>query len=152
MKIEKEVDLPGTPDHIWDILLDPEQMQGIVPGMESITVVTPTEYVAQLKVKISFIKARFKLRTVIVEQNPVQFLAAEGEGEDKTVASSLKYRTEMRLDPIEPGKTRLIIDTNVDVFGKIGSLGLAAMKTKVNRLWAEFGENLSAVLLKKANS
>ena len=52
-------------------------MGGCVPGMKSIEVVSDTEYMATMHVKISFISAKFKLRTTIVEQRTPHYLRAK---------------------------------------------------------------------------
>ncbi len=95
-----------------------------------------------MKVKISFISARFKLKTRIVEQQPPKYLRAEGTGEDASVASSLKQVSEMWLTEHDGGLTELRLKVKVDVLGRMGTFGLGVMKTKADRIWDEFGVNL----------
>lgn len=144
MEIEKTLTLAAAPQRVWELLLDPQVMGGCVPGMKSIDVISPTEYVALMQVKISFISAKFKLRTNIVEQRAPDYLRAEGTGEDASVASSLKQQSEMFLTPLPDGGTELRIKVSVDVLGRLGTFGLSVMKTKADRMWEEFGANLRA--------
>lgn len=146
MEIDKTLALQAPPHQVWALLLDPQAMGACVPGMESIEIVSPDEYVALMKVKIAFISARFKLRTRIVERREPHHLIAEGTGEDASVASSLKQRTEMHLDPRADNGTDLRLKVQVDLLGRMGTFGLSAMKTKADRLWDEFGVNLAARL------
>jgi carbon monoxide dehydrogenase subunit G len=147
MEIDKTLVLPAPPERVWALLLDPQAMGGCVPGMESVQVLNDDEYAAVMKVKVSFVSARFKLRTRIVERDAPRYLRAEGTGEDSAVASSLKQVSEMWLDGSTDGSsTTLRLKVQVDVLGRIGSFGLAAMKTKADRLWDEFGVNLAARL------
>lgn len=145
MEIEKTVTLPGTPEQVWALLLDPTVMGACVPGMESIEVVSDVEYVAVMKVKFSFISAKFKLRTRIVEQHPPTFLRSEGTGEDASVASSLKQRSEISLTAADGG-TELAMKVKVEILGRLGTFGLSAVKTKADRLWDEFCANLAVRL------
>jgi carbon monoxide dehydrogenase subunit G len=131
---------------VWALLLDPQVMGGCVPGMQSIEVLSPTEYKAVMHVKIAFISAKFKLKTRIVEQRAPQYLRTEGTGEDASVASSLKQQSEIFLTELADGGTELRIKVKVDVLGRLGSFGLSVMKTKADRLWDEFGQNLLARL------
>ena len=55
MEIEKTLFLDAPPARAWALLLDPNAMGACVPGMESIEVISDSEYVAVMKVKISFI-------------------------------------------------------------------------------------------------
>lgn len=146
MEIEKTLLLDAPPASVWALLLDPNAMGACVPGMESIQVVSEDEYVAVMKVKISFISARFKLKTRIVERDEPRYLRAEGTGEDASVASSLKQTSEMWLQAREGGGTELRMKVKVDVLGRMGTFGLGVMKTKADRMWDEFGVNAAARL------
>ncbi|MFC7411004.1 CoxG family protein [Hydrogenophaga atypica] len=146
MEIEKTLSLDAPPARVWALLLDPNAMGACVPGMESIEVVSDSEYVAVMKVKISFISARFKLKTRIVERDETRYLRAEGTGEDTSVASSLKQVSEMWLAERDGGGTELRMKVKVDVLGRMGTFGLGVMKTKADRLWDEFGVNAAARL------
>lgn len=146
MEIEKTLLLDAPPARVWALLLDPAEMGRCVPGMESVEVLSEDEYLAVMKVKISFISARFKLRTRIVERDAPRYLRAEGTGEDASVASSLKQTSEMWLTEREGGGTELRMKVAVDVLGRIGTFGLGVMKTKADRLWDEFGVNAAARL------
>jgi len=144
MEIEKALLVSAPRERVWALLLDPHVMTGAVPGMQSIDVISATEYKALMKVKVSFVSAKFTLHTRIVEQREPEYLRAEGSGEDKSVASSLKQTSEIFLTSTPEGGTELRIKVNVDVLGRLGSFGLSAMKTKADRMWEEFGKNLVA--------
>jgi carbon monoxide dehydrogenase subunit G len=142
MEIDKTLILPAPPERVWSLLLDPQAMAQCVPGMQSVQVVTPDEYTAEMVTKVSFITARMKLRTRIVERDEPRYLKAEGTGEDSGVASSMKQTTEMYLEPLPDGQSQLRLKVKVDVVGRLATFGLSALKTKADRLWDEFGQNL----------
>ncbi len=144
MELEKTLTVSAPPLQVWDLLLKPQIMAGAVPGMKSIDVISPTEYVAEMHQKISFISAKFKLKTKLVEQKAPEYMRVEGTGEDASVASSLKQTSEVFLTPAANGGTDLRIKVQVDVLGRLGAFGLSVMKTKADRLWEEFGSNLAA--------
>jgi carbon monoxide dehydrogenase subunit G len=143
MEIEKTLTITAPPKRVWALLLDPEVMGGCVPGMQSIEVVSPTEYKALMAVKIAFVSAKFRLRTTILEQRAPSYLRCEGTGDDASVASSLKQHSEMFLSEWPDGGTELRMKVKVDVLGRLGSFGLSVMKTKADRMWEEFGQNLA---------
>lgn len=143
MELEKLITLPAPPDKVWALLLDPEVMGACVPGMQAIEVLGPTEYRAVMQVKMAFISAKFKIRTTVVEQRPPHYLKSEGVGDDASVASSFKQTSEIFLDDDGSGGTRLRLLLEAELIGRLGSFGLSAMKTKADRLWDEFGVNLS---------
>lgn len=143
MEIEKILKIAAPPAQVWELLLDPEVMGACIPGMQSVEVVSPTEYKALIAVKIAFVSAKFRLKTTILEQRAPLYLRCEGTGEDASVASSLRQQSEMFLAEQADGGTELRVKVKVDVLGRLGSFGLSVMKTKADRMWDEFGENLS---------
>jgi carbon monoxide dehydrogenase subunit G len=42
------------------------------------------------------------------------------------------------------GRTELRMKLKIDVFGRLGALGMNVMKTKADRMWEEFGRNLAS--------
>ncbi|MCP3018023.1 CoxG family protein [Cupriavidus basilensis] len=152
MEIEKSLIVGAAPAQVWALLLDPNVMGGCVPGMQSIEVVSDVEYISHIQVKIAFVSARFKIKTTIVEMRAPSYLRSEGTGEDASVASSLKQSSEIFLTGQPDGKTELRMKINVDVLGRLGTFGLSVMKTKADRMWEEFGTNLSARLVAPAEA
>jgi len=146
MEIEKKVTVAATPAQVWTLLLDAHAMAGCVPGMQSVDVISPTEYVGVIKVKISFISATFKLNTKIVEQREPEYMRIEGTGEDASVASSLKQQSEIFVAALPDGNTELRMLVRVDVLGRLGTFGLSVMKTKADRMWDEFCQNFAKQL------
>ena len=146
MDIEKDLLVAAPAQQVWQMLLDPNVMGACVPGMKSIDVISDVEYVSVIHVKIAFISAKFKIKTAVVEQRAPHYLRTEGTGEDASVASSLKQSSEIFLTERDDGQTELRMKIHVDVLGRLGTFGLSVMKTKADRMWEEFAQNLAARL------
>jgi uncharacterized protein len=143
VEIEKYATLNGTPNQLWQLLLNPEVMGKCVPGMKSIEVVSSIEYLAKMEVKISFLTAKFKIKTTISEQDEPHYLHSIGTGEDSSIASSFKQSTRIWLtrrmadaNQVQECDLRMLVD--VTILGRIGSFGLNAMKTKADLMWGDF--------------
>ncbi len=152
MDIEKDLTVAAPAERVWQMLLDPNVMGACVPGMKSIDVISDMEYVSLIHVKIAFISAKFKIKTTIVEQRAPHYLRTEGTGEDASVASSLKQSSEIFLTERDDGQTELRMKIHVDVLGRLGTFGLSVMKTKADRMWEEFAQNLAARLNPEAQA
>jgi len=144
MEFEKTTVIAAPAARVWQMLLDPQLMRDCVPGMESIEVLSDTQYIANLQVKVSFVSARFKVRTTIVEMRPPQYLRSEGVGEDSSLTSSLKQSSEVFLTDRGDSTMELRMRFKIEIFGRLGSFGLDIIKTKADRMWQEFGRNFTA--------
>jgi carbon monoxide dehydrogenase subunit G len=144
VELEKTLTVAAVMPRVWELLLDPKVMAGCVPGMQSVEVISDVEYLAEIRIKMSFITARFKVKTRIADSRPPAYLRIEGTGEDKSVASSMKYGSELFLTDLGGSATELRIKVKADVLGRLGSFGLSVMKTKADRMWDEFGANFAA--------
>jgi len=73
-------DLPR--DKVWQFLLDPEVLKASLPGCEKLEEVGPDEYVATMKIGISFIRGTFTGKVKISDKNePESYkMAVEGSG------------------------------------------------------------------------
>ena len=127
MEIEKSMHCSAPAQAVWALLLDPQTMGACVPGMKSIDVLSPTEYLAEMHVKFSFISAKFKLRTTVIEQRQPNYLRSQGTGEDNSLASTLKQDSEIFLTEQPDGQTELRMKVQVQVLGRLGTFGLSAM-------------------------
>lgn len=144
MEIEKSLVVAAPVERLWATLLDPEAMAACVPGMQAVEVISDKEYVAYVHVKLAFISARFKVRTLVAEMRAPHYLRSESTGEDAAVASSLKSVSELFLTPGDGGQTELRVKVKAGLFGRLGTFGMNVMKTKADLMWDEFGRNLAA--------
>ncbi|TPG59693.1 4-hydroxybenzoyl-CoA reductase [Roseomonas nepalensis] len=144
MELEKTLTVAAPIARVWDLLLDPRVMAGCVPGTGAVEVLSGTEYLAEITVKISFVAARFKVRTRILEARAPGYLRIEGTGEDASVASSMRQESELFLTDLGDGQTELRVRVKAEVLGRLGSFGLGMMATKADRMWDEFGANFAA--------
>ena len=143
MEFEKATTVAAPIGRVWQMLLDPGVMGACVPGMESIDVVSDTEYLVNIYVKVSFVSARFKVRTRIVETQPPRYLRSEGAGEDSSLANSLRQSSEVFLTDQGGEATELRMKLKVEVCGRLGGFGMNIIKTKADRMWEDFGRNLA---------
>ncbi|MBI2178297.1 MAG: 4-hydroxybenzoyl-CoA reductase, partial [Candidatus Tectomicrobia bacterium] len=75
-----------------------------------------------------------------------EYIRTSGEGTDSQIAASLKQKSEVTLEALGGGQTRMQIRSQVDVFGKLGSLGFSVIKNQANKIFADFARNVKAKL------
>ncbi len=67
------------------------------------------------------------------------------EGNDRRVGGGIRARMSLTLAPSEGG-TRLRIETDLTILGRIGEFGQPVIKKKADALLGEFARNLGAAL------
>ena len=68
------------------------------------------------------------------------------EANDRRVGGGVRARLSMTLTP-DDGGTRLTVDTDLTVLGKIGEFGQPIIKKKADALLSEFARNLQTALV-----
>lgn len=134
------------PTELWAFLLDPDRMAACVPGMQSVEVVSNTEYAARLKVRIAFISVNLGAKVVIAQMDAPHFLRADVTGQDAAIGSSISAVAEMHLSSPVEGTTDLRVTARAQVLGRLGTLGLNPMRTKADSMWQQFCTSAEAAL------
>lgn len=143
MRLEYACVVETDKTRLWKFLLDPTKLVDCISGVENVKVINDDEYEADIRIKISFISARFLVKVRIIERREPEYLLCEGSGEDRGIASSMSQKTEILLTEVAGNRTQLEVNSEVDVLGRLGALGLAAMKTKADRMWKEFAASVN---------
>jgi carbon monoxide dehydrogenase subunit G len=146
MEFKQEVTIAAPREKVWAFIWDVEAFAGCVPGVERVKQVDDTHYEVLVVQKVSFLKASFNMKIEVAEQRAPEYIRTTGEGKDSNIAASLKQSNEVRLEAISENETRVNIDSTVDVFGKLGSLGFSVIKNQANKVFKEFAKNVKEKL------
>ena len=120
MKVEGTKEFDAPVELVWDVLMDPERMAKLLPGVESFEVHDADHWSAAVKVPLGMggLKLRFAFEQV--EKRPTEYakLNAKGQG----VGAIVNMQTEFHLAP-EASRTMMRWNADVRVAGPIGSMG-----------------------------
>jgi carbon monoxide dehydrogenase subunit G len=117
-----------------------------VPGVESIQAVDERTYRGTLGVRIGPIRLSFDGTMAIEEQDRTTWRARmRADAADRRLGGGIRARLSLTLTSVEAG-TRLHIDTDLTVLGKIGELGQPLIKKKADALLEELARNLQSSL------
>jgi carbon monoxide dehydrogenase subunit G len=146
MEFHQEVVIAVPREKVWEFIWNVEEFASCVPGVTSVEKVDETHYNVKVEQKVSFLKASFNMRITVEEQRAPEYIRTVGEGKDSKIAASLKQTNEVTLEAISEGETRVKILSNVDVFGKLGSLGFSVIKNQANKVFKDFAKNIKEKL------
>ena len=146
MKFTQECMIPVARERLWDFLMDVPTVGRCVPGVETIEAVDGRAYKGGLKVQVGPIRLSLE-GTITVEEADRDAWRARmrAEANDRRLGGGIRARLSLTLAPVEIG-TRVQIDTDLAVLGKIGEFGQPVIRKKADTLLEEFARNLRSAL------
>jgi carbon monoxide dehydrogenase subunit G len=124
----KEFDAPAQ--LVWDVLMDPERMAKLLPGVEGFEVEDEKNWSAAVKVPLGMGGLKLKMKMSIVDERPIEYakLSSKGQG----VGAIVNMETEFHLKP-DGERTSMDWEADVRVAGPIGSMGQRVFQPIVNQ-------------------
>jgi len=142
----QECVVPAARERLWDLLMDVATVSRCVPGVGNVEATGDNAYRGDLAVKVGPIRLSLQGTITIEEQDRTGWRARmRAEANDRRLGGGIRARLHLTLFPAEAG-TRVRIDTDLAVLGKIGEFGQPVIKSKADSLLAEFARNLGTAL------
>jgi carbon monoxide dehydrogenase subunit G len=147
MKVEGVYSFPGSPEKVWELLLDPESLRSCIPGVESLTETSPDHFDAVMRVGVAAIKGTYKGKVAIVDKQPPTnyTLQVEGSGGPGFVKGTAK----VSIEP-EGEATKVTVDGDGQVGGMLAGVGQRMLPGVAKMLMNQFFECLIGRLSSKA--
>ncbi|MFQ5762322.1 MAG: CoxG family protein [Candidatus Bathyarchaeia archaeon] len=123
LKFETAFNVNVSRQRAWDVLLDAESIYTCIEGCERIEPLGEDKYKAAIKIGISFLKAKFAVDVAIVDKTPPAHAKTVISGKDNTLGSTVEATMLVDLDEISPQETRIQWSAEINLTGKIASLG-----------------------------
>lgn len=152
MKLSDSFTIKATNKEVWDVFMDAEKLGGCVPGCKHIRAVTPTQYEADMEVKVQFMTIKFQATGEL--KNPVEQESFEVEmvGKPFSLAGLFKTNLNIQLNNPKPQMTEVHYDMNLQMTGRLASLGDVLMRGTVKKAAKEFAANVQELFYEKQNS
>jgi len=142
----QECAIPVERERLWDFLMEVPKVARCVPGIESIEAVDASAYKGSLRVQVGPIRLSLQGTMTVEEQDRAAWRARmRAEANDRRVGGGIRARMSLTLAPGEGG-TRLRIETDLAILGRIGEFGQPVIKKKADALLEEFAHNLGSTL------
>jgi uncharacterized protein len=142
----QECEIPVARERLWDLLMDVPTVSRCVPGVGTVEAVGDNAYRGGLEVKVGPIRLSLQGTITVEEQDRSEWRARmRAEASDRRLGGGIRARMHLTLLPGDAG-TRVKIDTDLAVLGKIGEFGQPVIKSKADALLEEFVRNLGAAL------
>lgn len=142
--------LIGRPiEKVWEFLWDVEKLSHCIPGCRGVKILKEREkYELSVKDSVGPITVQFELLANVKKLEPLKKIEIAMEGKDFKAGG---VRQTMALALSSKGNdTQVDFETDVNVFGRLGTLGYPFVKKKAEAVIKEFGDKVKGAI--EANS
>jgi uncharacterized protein len=151
VKLNESVQLDAPPDGVWKLLRDTPRLAGLLPGVESVTLLendSGEAYTAKVNDKIGPFKVTMNVEVRIGEMREPSLLKMAIGGADRDSQNRLSGSMHVALSPASSG-TQMNFEASVEVLGKLATLGAVPIRRRTTQLFAEFARNIQGQFTKE---
>ena len=150
MKFSQSAQIPVAREPLWEFLMDVPKVAQSLPGVESVSKLDDTTYDGALKVRVGPIALNLLGKIIVEERDKENWRATlRAEANDRRAAGAIKGKTTMMLKALDSNQTELVVETDVNILGKIGEFGQPIIRKKADSMLKEFVENIKKQLTGK---
>ncbi len=137
------IDLPRSPDDAWTALWDVPAVARCLPGCQAVEEVEPRRrYRATVKDRVGPFAVTIPLDVGVQASDAERALRVQASGRDSVLGSPVRMTLTARLTPGDAGGSRLTLDGQAEVGGKLAALGQAVIHRKTRDILDAFARNL----------
>jgi carbon monoxide dehydrogenase subunit G len=147
MKFSQRAKIPAAREPLWNFLMDIPKVARSLPGVDAVKQIDDTTYEGTLKVRVGPISLSLQGKITLEERDQENWRAAmRADAADRMAAGAVKARTAMQLKELGPKETELVVETDVNILGKIGEFGQPIIRKKADAMLQQFIENIKKQL------
>ena len=147
MELNNEFEVDRPIGEAWVVLTDVELIAPCLPGAQ-LEEIEGNEYRGFVKVKVGPITAQYKGKATFVEKDDVNYKAVlKGEGRDSRGQGNANAMITAQLTEIGTGRTKVSVNTDLTVTGKVAQFGRGVMADVSEKLLRQFVDNLETKVL-----
>lgn len=147
MEFKVEAAIPRAAHEVWAVLVDIPKIAGCIPGCEDVVERERlVDYSAVLKQKLGPFKVTLPAVITVQEVREPNWVQALASGTEKFTGTRIDVTLKMDLQDTEPGHSRMVAHCDMQVAGKLASLGYSVIKKKAEENFTEFRTRLLKAL------
>lgn len=143
MQLSNSFDVMAPIDEVFGTILDVERVVVCVPGAEIVERTSDDAFIARITIRVGPIRMQYRSDVTITERDPeahravMNIRAKESRGQGSADATATLTLTE------DDAQTHGQVDVDMQVSGRVASMGQGAIQDVSNKLVATFATNLS---------
>lgn len=146
MNVSGTKEFDASREVVWSVINDPEQMAGLMPGVEGFEITDERHWSAKVKVPLGLGGLKMKIDFEKLEERPLEFASLQAKGTG--VGAMMNMTTSFNLAG-EGEHTSMDWSAEVKIAGPVGSMGQRVLQPIINQ---QVGNVLSALEAKVAEA
>lgn len=146
LEIREQLDAHASPEEVWKLLRDTPRLAALLPGVQEVSPLNDPgveSYSARATDKIGPFKVALKFEIRIQEAREAAHLTASIKGADAAGLNRITGSMHIMLSPAPPD-THMQFEANIEILGKLATLGAAPIRRRTTEKFAEFARNVQA--------
>ncbi len=145
MELQGKYSLKADREQVWTALNDPTILQQCIPGCETLTKASDTNFSASVVAKVGPVKAKFTGEVELTELSPPSSYKISGEGKGGA-AGFASGSADVKLEESDEGGTILSYSVNAQVGGKLAQIGSRLIDSTAKKLSREFFDKFTELV------
>lgn len=147
MEFRVEAEIPRAASEVWAVLVDIPKIAGCIPGCEEVEErARLADYSAVLKQKLGPFKVALPATIAVREIREPSWIHAVAFGTERFTGTRIDVTLRVDLRDVAPGSSHMVAECDMQVAGKLASLGYSVIKKKAEENFTEFRTRLLKVL------
>lgn len=152
MQLKNQFEIDAGLDETWNLLTDLERIMPCMPGA-ALDGIEGEDYLGNVKIKVGPIGAHFRGTARFTQKDDAAYSAViAAAGKDPKGQAAANAQIHAWLEPVSDTRTRVLIDTDLDISGRMAQFGRGAIADVSNRLIGQFVSNIGALLTQPTGS
>jgi carbon monoxide dehydrogenase subunit G len=146
MRFENRFDVDAPIERVWDAVLDVERVAPTVPGAQVLERTGEDAYKVAIKVKVGPMSMTYRGQVEITERDEAAHRAVmRARAKESRGQGTANADVTMTLSG-DDGRTSATVTTDVELSGKVATMGQGVLQDVSGRLVQTFAQNLATML------
>ena len=147
MKVSEEFVVPRPATTVWEFFEQVDRVARCVPGVEDVTVVDDENSRVRVTQAVGPMTATFDMKMRITAREPGRSMEFTGIGRSiRGAAGDVRSTNRVRLEEVEDGSTRVLLESEVALAGMLGSVGQKVVAKQASVVTKSFARTLEQEL------
>ena len=142
MIIKKQFLIHAGKDEVWSVFMDPIRLGSCFPGCKEINEISPTKYETVFELKAQFITITLQATGELKNAKEKEQLTVEMTGKPVALVGEFRNMMVVNLSETQTGDTLVDYEMDLQMSGRLASMGSRLMKGTLTKSSGEFAENV----------